>query len=487
VLTTTVIVGAGHAGLAMSRRLTERSIEHVVIERGEVGDSWRTQRWPTLRLLTPNWQTRLPGLSYRPADPDGYMRAYEVVELLSGYAEAIAAPVRSNTRVMALRTRRSMYEVVTDHGTWTAPSVVIATGASNLPAIPPIADAVPPSLTSISPLGYRGPEELPDGGVLVVGASATGVQLADEIARSGRPVTLAIGEHVRLPRLYRGRDIFWWMDTAGVLDQRYDQIDDLVRARHVPSPQLIGTPERRTIDLNAMTSIGVRIVGKLGRVTGYVAQFSGGLANICALADLKMGRLLDSFDQWALQHGTDDVEPPHRFESTRVNSRPALDLDLSSGEIRTIVWATGYRPDYSWIDIPVVGRSGQINHHGGVVPDAPGIYVLGTPFLRRRRSSFIHGAERDTEELAEHLHGFLSRSRRTWLLNGSRDTSDPQTMSATRPSECSSPSPRNNAGPPDLQLLVDEQGRVEGNSIPVLCDYIGGETLMRYKTCGRSG
>jgi putative flavoprotein involved in K+ transport len=413
--TTTVIIGAGHAGLAMSRRLTDRSIDHVLIERGEVGDSWRTQRWPTLRLLTPNWQTRLPGLSYRPADPDGYMRAAEVVELLSGYAEVIQAPVRSNTLVTALRTRRTMYEVVTDQGTWTAPSVVIATGACNLPAIPPIADAVPPSLTSISPLGYRGPEELPDGGVLIVGASATGVQLADEIARSGRPVTLAVGEHVRLPRVYRGRDIFWWMEVTGVLDQRYDQVDDLVRARHVPSPQLIGTPERRIIDLNTLSGIGVRIVGKLGRVTGNVAQFSGGLANLCALADLKMGRLLDSFDQWALEHGTADDEPPHRFESTRVNRRPALDLDLSSGEIRTIVWATGYRPDYSWVDIPVLGRSGQVSHHGGVVPGAPGMYVLGTPFLRRRRSSFIHGAFPDSEELSEDLHGFLSRIGRTMV------------------------------------------------------------------------
>jgi putative flavoprotein involved in K+ transport len=408
--TTTVVVGAGHAGLAMSRRLTERSIDHVVIERREVGNSWRAHRWPTLRLLTPNWQTRLPGLCYQPADPDGYLPARQVAELLSGYAEVIKAPVRSNTQVTALRARRSMYEVVTDHGTWTAPSVVIATGACNLPAIPALADAVPPSIASLSPLGYRGPEQLPDGGVLIVGASATGVQMADEIARSGRPVTLAVGEHVRLPRLYRGRDIFWWMDAAGVLDQRHDQIDDLVRARHVPSPQLIGTPERRTIDLSTLTGVGVRIVGKLADVTGTLAQFSGGLENLCALADLKMGRLLDTFDQWARQHGLGDVDPPHRFERTQVKSRPVLDLDLSSGEIRTIIWATGYRPDYSWIDIPIVGPKGQISHHGGVVSDAPGLYVLGAPFLRRRRSSFIHGAVPDTEELSDHLHGFLSRS-----------------------------------------------------------------------------
>jgi putative flavoprotein involved in K+ transport len=413
VRTTTVIIGAGHAGLAMSRRLTEASIDHVVIERGEVGNSWRTERWRTLRLLTPNWQTRLPGLRYQGVDPNGYMRAAEVVELLARYAATIEAPVQSNTLVTALRTRRSVYEVVTDHGTWSARSVVIATGACNVPAVPAIAAATPASITSLSAMRYRGPEQLPEAGVLVVGASATGVQLADEIARSGRAVTLAVGEHVRLPRLYRGRDIFWWMEAAGILDERHDQVDDLVRARHVASPQLIGTPERRTIDLNTLAAIGVRIVGKLGRIAGNVAQFSGGLANLCALADLKMSRLLDTFDQWALERSVDDVELPHRFERTRVDPRPTLTLDLAREQIQTVIWATGYQPDYAWIDIPVVGRNGQIRHEGGVVPDAPGIYLLGTPFLRRRRSTFIHGAYFDTAELSEHLRGFLSGNRRT--------------------------------------------------------------------------
>jgi putative flavoprotein involved in K+ transport len=410
--TTTVIVGAGHAGLAMSRRLTERSIDHVVLERGEVANSWRTERWPSLRLLTPNWQTRLPGLGYDGTDSDGYMGAGEVADFITTYAAKVDAPVRTNTTVTAVRGDRLRYQVVTDSGMWNAPTVVLASGACNAPAIPAVAAAIPSSIASLTPMTYRNPGQLSHGGVLVVGGSATGIQLADEINRAGRPVTLAVGEHVRLPRLYRGRDIFWWMEAAGVLDQRYDEVDDIVRARGVPSPQLIGTPQRTMLDLNALTANGIRIVGRLGNITGGVAQFSGGLANLCALADLKMNRLLSTFDQWARETGVEgEVEPPHRFESTRVEARPILSLDLSRGEIRTIVWATGYHPDYSWLEIPVVGRNGHIRHDGGIVTDAPGMYVLGTPFLRRRRSSFIHGAAPDTDELSDHLHAVLGDTR----------------------------------------------------------------------------
>jgi putative flavoprotein involved in K+ transport len=248
--TTAVVVGAGHAGLAMSRRLTDRSIDHVVLERGEVANSWRTQRWPSLRLLTPNWQTRLPGHDYAGDDPDGYMPAAGVAATLTGYARLVAAPVRTATTVHTVRAAPQGFEVHANDDAFYARTVVLATGACNLPAIPGVADAVPPSIMALTPLAYRDPGQLPDGGVLVVGASATGVQLASEVHRSGRPVTLAAGEHVRLPRTYRGRDIFWWLEATGLLAERYDQVDDLTRARHLPSPQLTGTPARDMTDLN---------------------------------------------------------------------------------------------------------------------------------------------------------------------------------------------------------------------------------------------
>jgi putative flavoprotein involved in K+ transport len=410
--TTAVIIGAGHAGLAMSRRLTERCIDHVVLERGEVANSWRTQRWPTLRLLTPNWQTRLPGHDYAGDDPDGFMPAAGVVATLTAYARLAGAPVRTGTTVHTLRAGPRGFEIRAGDDHLHARAVVLATGACTRPAIPAVAGTVPPSVTTLTPLAYRDPGQLPDGGVLVVGASATGVQLAAEIHRSGRPVTVAVGEHVRLPRTYRGRDIFWWLEATGLLAERYDQIDDLTRARHLPSPQLTGTPEAITTDLNTLTALGIRIVGRLGRITGGVAQFSGALANTCALADLKMNRFLTRADQWATESGLhDDLPPPHRFPPTRVDPRTPVELDLSSGQITTVLWATGFQPDHSWLHIPVLDRTGRIRHQGGVVTGPPGLYLLGMPVLRTRASTYIHGAAADTEALASHLHAHLSSQR----------------------------------------------------------------------------
>jgi putative flavoprotein involved in K+ transport len=410
--TTAVVLGAGHAGLAMSRRLTERSIDHVVLERGEVANSWRTQRWPSLRLLTPNWQTRLPGHDYAGDDPDGFMPAADVVATLTRYARLVEAPVRSAMTVHTLRAVPQGFEIQANDDLVCARAVVLATGACNLPAIPGTADAVPPSITTLTPLAYRGPGQLPDGGVLVVGASATGVQLAGEIHRSGRPVTLAVGEHVRLPRSYRDRDIFWWLEATGLLAERYDQVDDLTRARHLPSPQLTGARGATFSDLNSLTALGVRIVGRLGRITDGVAQFSGALANVCALADLKMNRFLNRADAWATAAGLDDdLPPPHRFAPTRVDPRIPLELDLTSGEVITVLWATGFRPDHSWLDIPVRDRTGHIRHDGGVVVGAPGLYILGLPVLRTRASTYIHGAAADSDALADHLHSFLSSPR----------------------------------------------------------------------------
>lgn len=404
---TTVIIGAGHAGLAMSRRLTERSIDHVVLERGEVANSWRTERWGSLRLLTPNWQARLPGMAYGGADPDGYMGMPEVVEFISWYAELVAAPVQTGTTVTRVARTPTGYTVSTDRGDWHCATVVVASGAANVAAVPVTAAGVPPTIASLTPLDYRSPDQLDERGVLVVGASATGVQLADEIRRSGREVTIAVGEHVRLPRLYRGRDIFWWMDAQGILDERYDEVDDLVRARHLPSPQLIGTPERRSIDLGGLAAAGVEVVGRLGRIGDGVAQFSGSLPNVCMLADLKMGRLLTALDEWAVATRRDDVDPPHRPPPTAHPARPTLELDLVGSGIGTVLWATGYRPDHAWLDLPVFDRKGRIRHDGGVVGDAPGMYLLGASLLRRRRSSFIDGAGQDTAELSDHLHSHL--------------------------------------------------------------------------------
>jgi putative flavoprotein involved in K+ transport len=382
-----------------------------VLERGEVANSWRRERWDSLRLLTPNWQCRVPGLRYEGPDPDGYMTMAEVTDFIERFAKLSGAPVQTGANVTSVRRTDDGYHVTTSRGEIRCGAVVIASGACNRPSVPRFNDAVPESVEQLTPLRYHDPAQLPDGGVLVVGASATGVQLAAELRRSGRPVILSVGEHVRMPRTYRGRDVLWWMDSSGVWDQRHDEVEDLTRARRLPSPQLVGTPERATLDLNALTAMGVELVGRWASVRHGRALFSGGLRNVFSLADLKMGRLLDTFDEWAATLGSGaELGPPERFVPTRVPQSSRLQLDLRSGEIRAIVWATGFRPDYAWLDVPVVDEKGQLRHDGGVV-DSPGLYALGLPVLRRRRSTFMCGIEDDAREVIDHLAQYLAVRR----------------------------------------------------------------------------
>lgn len=404
-----VVIGAGHAGLAMSQCLSTRSIDHVVLERGEVANSWRHGRWDSLRLLTPNWQTRLPGHRYTGTDPDGYMTTAQVVEFIEEYASLVGAPVRTGTTVTSVSAEGDGYRVETDRGSWQCRAVVIASGACQIPVVPSVGAALPGSVQTLTANDYRNPGQLDDSGVLIVGASATGLQLAEEIQRSGRHVTLAVGEHIRMPRIYRGLDIQWWLDATGILDERYDEVDDIARARRVPSPQLIGSPQR-SLDLNTLVERGVDIVGRFVGLSDGKAQFSGSLRNHCAMADLKLERLLQRIDTWAERNGKRAQSgPPERFAATRVADAPRLSLDLKRGRIGTVIWATGFKPDYRWLRVPAFDRKGDLHHDGGIVP-VPGLYVLGLNFMRRRKSSSIDGAADDVRDLGAHLAAYLHKS-----------------------------------------------------------------------------
>jgi putative flavoprotein involved in K+ transport len=407
--TDVLVIGAGLSGLAMSRFLSAAGIDHVVLERGEIANSWRRERWDSLRLLTPNWQSRLPGHTYNGPQPDGFMTMSEVIGFIDDYAKVVAAPVRTFTTVTSVSPIDDGYQVLTDRRAWRARAIVIASGPANIADLPALNASLPASIKSFTPREYRNPAQLDDRGVLVVGASASGVQLADEIARSGRRVMLAVGEHIRMPRTYRGRDIQWWLDAIGVLDERHDTVDDVARARRVPSPQLVGTPERATLDLNALTARGVEIVGRLAGVADGKAQFSGSLRNHCAMADLKLNRLLDRTDAWIERNDAKCEAPSERFAPTRVPDSPRLLVDLAAERIGSVLWATGFRPDYRWLRVPVFDRKGRLRHAGGVV-DAPGVYTLGLNFMRRRKSSFIHGTEDDVRDIGEHLIGYLRRA-----------------------------------------------------------------------------
>jgi putative flavoprotein involved in K+ transport len=398
----TVIVGAGQAGLAMSHCLSERSVPHVILERGEVANSWRRERWDSLRLLTPNWQSRLPGFAYSGPSADGFMSMQDVIAYLDDYAAFSDAPIEERTEVLNVTSDAGGYRIGTTRGEWVCENLVLATGACNVANVPACAKAAPAGLIQITALDYRNPDQLMPGGVLVVGASASGLQIAREIRQAGHEVILAVGEHIRMPRHYRGRDIQSWMDLAGVHSARTDEVEDIERARRLPSLQLCGSSASQFMDLNSLRSDGIQIAGRLADVRGGKALFSGSLANQCALSDLKMNRLLAQLDDWIeAQRWQDDLPPPERFAPTDVPEAPKLSLSLTDSHIRTIVWATGFRPDYSWLQLPVLDRKGRLEHRDGHV--GPGLYALGLPFMRRRNSTLIDGVGKDAAELADHI------------------------------------------------------------------------------------
>jgi len=397
--TETVIVGAGQAGLALSRCLTERSVAHVLLERGRIGERWRSERWDSLRLLTPSWQSRLPGWVYDGADPDGYMTRQDVVEYLERYARSFAAPVETGTTVLLVRPDRDRWLVRTDRGDWSAGSVVIATGHSATPAVPELAAELPTDLAQVVPSDYRNPAQLATAGVLVVGASATGVQLAEEIHASGRPVTLSVGRHTRLPRTYRGWDIMWWLDVTGILDERVEEIADPEAARRQPSLQLVGRPQRASLDLNVLQELGIRLAGRTVGVAGRTVRFADDLAATTRAADVKLTRLLDRIDAFISEAGLAAAMPPPDRPAPVVPPPGPAELDLDAAGIRTVLWATGFRRSYPWLDAPVFDEHGEIRHDGGVTP-AAGLYVLGLNLQRRRKSTYLDGVGTDAAELA---------------------------------------------------------------------------------------
>lgn len=407
--TSVIVIGAGHTGLAVSYFLRQRGIRHVILERNQVGHSWRAERWDSLRMLTPNWLNRLPGAPYDGPDPDGYMTMTDVADVLDRYAARIDAPVRTGVSVTSVRRVETGYRLETTDGDWEADAVVLATGACNTPKIPALAAKVPAEITQLTPLHYRNPQQLPEGGVLVVGAAATGAQIAAELQDSGRQVTLAVGEHVRMPRTYRGKDVLWWMDRTGKWDERYDELDDIVRARHLASPQLVGSPEKTTLDLNYLLDRGVRLAGRLAGIVDGVAQFSGSLKNVINLADLKAHRMLRLFDQWATEQGLDSqLDEPETLIDTAVPADPPLKASFVDGSIRSILWATGYVPDYSWLNVDgVLDHKGQLKHDGGVVTASPGLFRIGLPVLRHRNSTFLNGAEADARAITDELVSYL--------------------------------------------------------------------------------
>ncbi len=408
--TDVAVIGSGQAGLALSRCLSVLGIDHVLFERGAVAERWKTTTWNSLRLLTPNWMNGLPWQPYDGADPHGFMTRDEVIAFLEHFARRFSAPVFDRTNVITVDACFDDYRVVTTRGTWRARAVVIATGHCDLPLLPPVAGGLGPSITSLHSSQYRAPGALPEGGVLVVGASSSGVQIADELRRAGRDVVLSVGRHTRLPRSWRGHDIFWWLTRLGKQSERSRDIVNLAAAMRQPSLQLVGRPDHANIDLPSLNAIGVQLAGRLLHVDGYRLTFADDLRAAVAKADAKLHRILDEIDEFAF--GEVETSRPS-IATVDFNAHPPItELALDSSDIRTVVWATGFRRAYPWLRLPVIGGDGEIDHRDGVTA-MPGIYALGLRFLRKRDSNFLGGVGIDAWEIAGHLARFLGLGARS--------------------------------------------------------------------------
>jgi len=398
----TVVIGAGHAGLATSRLLTDAGRDHAVLDRGRLAESWRTARWDSLRLLTPNWMSRLPGWSFQGRDPEGFMVASEVVGYLESYARSFDAPVRQRTSVLDVQPADDGYRITTTTDVWSARNVVVAAGPR--PRVPRLASRLHADVRQLHTNRYRNPASLPAGGVLVVGASASGVQIAAELRHAGREVVLAVGSHTRLPRRYRGMDIMWWLEQIGALDRTVDEARDAGKARQEPSAQLIGGAGVPELSLSRLRNLGVVVTGRLADLDRHRARFHDDLRLTTATAEERLRRTLRAIDQYVAASGLADEVLPAADPARVVLSGGPRSLDLRSAGISTVVWATGFRSVYPWLRVPVADSRGELRQYRGITP-ARGLYVIGLRYMHRRKSQFIDGARHDAQTIVEHMVG----------------------------------------------------------------------------------
>src|ERR1700743_3824282 len=404
-----LVVGAGQAGVAMSEHLNGYGVPHLVLERHRIAERWRSERWDSLVANGPAWHDRFPGLEFAGLDPDEFASKEQVADYFVAYAEKIGVPVRCGVEVthVSKNTGRPGFRVETSDGVIGARYVVAATGPFQRPVIPAIVPASA-GLLSIHSSSYRNPRQLPDGAVLVVGAGSSGVQIADELRQSGRPVYLSVGPHDRPPRRYRGRDYCWWRGPLG----KWDTAPPPAGPRHVPIA-VSGAHGGATVDFRALAATGITLVGRAISIDHGTVRFAPDLRDNIARGDAYYLSLLDECDAYADRNGLDlPTEPEaHRLgPDPECLTHPVLELDLARAGITSFVWATGYYADYSWLQVDAFDDRGKPQHQRGVSSE-PGVYFLGLPWLSRRGSSFIWGVWHDARYLADHiqmLRGYLA-------------------------------------------------------------------------------
>jgi putative flavoprotein involved in K+ transport len=391
----TVIIGGGHAGLTMSYSLSQVGRKHVILERGRVGERWRSERWDSFHFQFPNWTIELPGYKYQCDDPDAFAPGHEVVRFLDGYADFINAPARCGVTVMSLEqaSREGRYLIRTQNGTIEASTVVIATGPFQQPVIPAIGAEIPADIFQVHSNNYRNADQLPPGAILIVGTGASGCQITEDLIESGRDVYLSVGRHRRLPRRYRGRDFAWWGGSLGSWEQSVDTLPSL-QAKNGPGPLLTPANGGHDVDLRRMAADGVTLLGRVQGIAGSILIIADDLQKNLADGDLSFSdykKLVDKYVTKAGLNCPEEPSPRHGVAEPDEVLRPILEVDLKVAGISSIVWATGFRYDFGWVKVPIFDDTGEPVHQRGVTR-FPGIYFLGMRWLYKRKSHFMANA-----------------------------------------------------------------------------------------------
>ncbi|MBB5445061.1 MULTISPECIES: NAD(P)/FAD-dependent oxidoreductase [unclassified Paraburkholderia] len=397
----TLVIGAGQAGVAMSEHLSKLGVPHLVLERDRIAERWRTCRWDSLVANGPAWHDRFPNMEFEGLDPDGFAAKDQVADYFEAYARKFDAPIRTGVEVTSVERLkgRAGFAVATSDGTIEARRVVVATGPFQRPVIPPIAPQ-DVELTQLHSAHYRNPAQLPEGAVLVVGAGSSGVQIADELQRAGRKVYLSVGAHDRPPRAYRGRDFCWWLGVLGEWDKEV-----AVPGREHVTIAVSGAYGGQTIDFRRLAHQGMTLVGTTKSFANGVATFEQDLAANLKRGDENLMSLLDAADDYVERNGVDLPEDPDARlipPDPECVTHPLPELDLQKAGVSTIIWATGYAVDFSWLHVNAFDDKGKPQHQRGVSKE-PGVYFLGLPWLSRRASSFIWGVWHDAKHIADHI------------------------------------------------------------------------------------
>lgn len=399
----TVVIGGGQAGLSISYYLTQQDHEHVILEKNRIGETWRSRRWDSFTLVTPNRQMQLPGFPYDGDNPDGYLSREEIVQYLEDYAAMFNPPVRLGIEATAVKSNSGGegYKIETSAGVLSASNVVIATGTFQKPSIPEFSQKIAPQIVQIHSSQFQNSDTLPPGAVLVVGSGQSGCQITEELNQNGRKVYLCTSKVGRAPRRYRGKDFTKWLDQIGVLEDTVEDLDSPAE-RFSPNPHVTGKDGGHTINLHQFTRDGVTLLGRLSDASGSNIDINDDLMDNLAVADQFATEIKTGIDTFIEKAGIDAPETDHKELKDGYDCEVITELDLESEDISSIIWACGYDFDFSWIKFPIFDDFGYPIQKRGVT-EQPGLYFLGLHWLHTLKSGLFYGVGDDAAHIAEHI------------------------------------------------------------------------------------